>query len=71
MGLVGPVSLKRVQLVDVPAQLFLVSNCPGGGSADFNQRFFHFQNDHADHLRWVLRLVEQVRDVGGDDIAGS
>ena len=71
MGLVRPVGLKRVKFVDMAAQLFLVSNGARGRSADLNQRFFHFEDDHADHLGWVLRLVEEIGHIGGDDIAGS
>ena len=41
-------------------QFLLVGDRAGGGRADFNQRLFHFHDDHADHLGGVLRPVEQV-----------
>ena len=71
MGLVRPIHLKRVQLVDMATKLFLVSNGARGRGADLNKRFFHFEDDHTDHLGWVLRLVEEIGHIGGDDIAGS
>ena len=52
-------------------QFLLVGNGARGRGADFDQRLFHFHDEHADHLGRVFRLVEQVGDIGGDDVAGA
>jgi hypothetical protein len=55
----------------VAAHFLLVGDVAGSSGAHFNQRFFHFQDDHADHLGGVFCLVEKVGDVCGDDVAGA
>ena len=49
----------------------LVGDGARGTGADLDQRFLHFEDDHADHLLGVVRLVEHVVEIGGDDIAGT
>ena len=49
--------------------LLLVGDGARGGRADLDQSLLHFEDDHADHLGGVFGLVEQVGDVGGNDIA--
>src|SRR3546814_8222882 len=63
--------LQALQLGDVAAHLLLVGDGAGGGGAHLHQRLLHFEDDHADHLRRIFRPVEQVGDIGGDDVAGA
>ena len=71
LRLLGPAVLQGSQLGDVAAHFLLVGDRAGGGRAHLDQGFLHFEDDHADHLRRVFGLVEQVGDVGGDDVAGA
>ena len=36
-----------------------------------NQRFLHLEDDHPDHLFGIIGLVEQVGEVGSDDVTGA
>src|SRR5690606_13279882 len=38
---------------------------------DFDQRLLHLEDDHADHLRGIVGLVEELVEIGGDDVAGT
>ena len=51
------------------AQFFLIGDGACGGCAHFDQRLFHFQNDHADHLGRVFGPVQDFGDVRGDDVS--
>ena len=69
LGLLDPAVLQPVELADLAAHLLLVGDRARRGGAHLDQRLLHLEDDHSDHLRRVLRLVEQVGDVGGDDVA--
>ena len=69
LGLLDPIVLKPVELADLPAHLLLVGDGARRRGADLDQGLLHLHDDHADHLGGVFGLVEQVGDVGGDDVA--
>ena len=46
----------------------LIGDGPRRAGANFDQRFLHLEDDHADHLRRIIRLVEQIVEIGRDDI---
>ena len=71
LRLFGPVGLKAVELGDVALHFLLVGDGARGAGADFYKRFLHFEDDHPDHLGRVVRLVEQVAEIGGEDIEGA
>ena len=49
----------------------LVGNRPRRAGPHFDQRFLHFHDDHADHLGRIVGAVEQVGEIGRDDVAGA
>src|SRR3546814_1930354 len=53
------------------AHLLLIGNIAGSGCANLHQCLLHLEDDHADHLGRIFRLIEQVCDIGGDDVAGA
>ena len=69
--LLVPVRLELVELDRMTMHFLLVGDGARGTGADLDQRFLHFEDDHADHLLGVVRLVEHVVEIGGDDIAGT
>ena len=69
--LLAPVGLQLVQLDRVTVHFLLVRDRACRAGADFHQGFLHLEDDHADHLLRIIRLVEHVVEIGGDDIAGS
>ena len=71
LGLLGPALLELVELGDVAAHFLLVGDGAGGRGANLDQRLLHLHDDHADHLRRILRPIEQIGDVGGDDVTGA
>ena len=71
LGLFGPIVLELVEPVDRAAHLLDVGDRAGGHGADFDQRFFHLQDDHPDHPRRVLGPVEKLGHVRGENVAGT
>ena len=53
------------------AHFLLVGDRAGSRRADFDKRLVHLEDDLADHLFGIFGPVEQVGDVGGDDVAGA
>ena len=62
--------LELLELGDLAAHLLLVGDGARRGGADLDQGLLHLEDDHADHLGRIFGLVEQVGEVGGDDVAG-
>ncbi len=50
------------------AHFLAVGDRARGRGAHLDQRLLHLEDDHPDHLRRILRPVEQLGDVGGEDI---
>jgi len=50
--------------------LLVLLQCTVAG-ADFDQSFLHLEDDHPDHLRRIVGLVEHVVEVGCEDIEGT
>ena len=70
-GALGPAVLHAGELRHLAALLLLVGDAAGRGGAHLHQRLLHLHDDHSDRLGGVVRPVEQVDDVGGDDVAGA
>ena len=68
LGLFGPVRLKFVEPAHRPAHFLAVGDAARGRGADLDQRLLHFQDDHADHLRGIFRAVENLGDVGRENV---
>src|SRR5690606_23777909 len=71
LRLFRPVSLKLVELYGVAVHFLLVGDGASRAGAYCDQRFFHLEDDHADHLRRIVGMVEQFVEIGGDDVAGT
>ena len=71
LRLLAPVALELVELDAVAVHLLLVGDRARGAGADLDEGFLHLEDDHADHLGRVVGLVEQLVEVGGDDVAGT
>ena len=69
LGLLDPAVLEPVELADLAPHLLLVGDGARRRGADLDQGLLHLHDDHPDHLGGVFGLVEQVGDVGGNDIA--
>ena len=71
LGLFRPVGLELVQPDRMAVHFLLVGDGARGAGADLDQGFLHFEDDHADHLRRVVGLVEHICEVGRDDVTGA
>ena len=69
LGTLDPAVLEPVELGNLAPHLLLVGDRARGGGADLDEGFLHLHDDHPDHLGGVLGLVEEIGDVGGNDIA--
>ena len=71
LGLLGPALLKLVEATERPAHFLAVGDAARRRGADFDQGLLHLEDDHPDHLRRILRTVEQLGDVGGENVPCS
>jgi hypothetical protein len=69
--LLAPVGLQPLELDRVAVHLLLVRDRSRRAGPDLDQRLLHLEDDHADHLGRVVGLVEEVVEVGGNDVAGT
>ena len=69
LGLCRPVALDLVEPAQRAAHFLDVGDRPGGGRPNLDQRLFHLQDHHPDHLGRVFRPVEKLGDVGRENIA--
>jgi hypothetical protein len=71
LGALGPARLEMLDDRDLPALLLLLGDRAGGRRAHLDERLLHLHDDHPDRLGRIVCPIDQIGDIGGDDVAGS
>src|SRR5205085_12592940 len=69
LGLFGPALLKLVKPHQRAAHFLAVGDAARRRGANLDKSLLHLEDDHSDHLRRIFGAVEQLRDVGRENVA--